>query len=274
MSAISYSSSGVNWKSTFRKLHLNSTTPFWVIILGALLAFEMFNYSTTDFALRDLLGDLKFNGMLWSTILAFAFCGIDFAGIARLFTPQQGADEPKEVWYLFGAWLLAATMNAILTWWGVSMAIASHPVRSTAVIDPQTITKIVPVFVAVMVWVIRILIIGSISVAGDHLLNRREYRAGDGIRPRAVTTPGLSTGSSLGSLAPTPRPVVNRSASSPISANRPSQPDINPPANPNLAHGGLIRPEPTYHSLNASARSALTPRAPVGDRPGAGRKAG
>jgi phage FluMu gp28-like protein len=43
------------------------------------------------------------------------FCGIDFAGIARLFTPEQGRDEPAEVWYLFGAWILAAAMNATLT---------------------------------------------------------------------------------------------------------------------------------------------------------------
>jgi hypothetical protein len=274
MSVSTYSTSGYNWKSTFKKLHISSTTPFWVIILGALLAFEMFNYSTTEYALKDLLGELKFNGMLWSTILAIAFCGIDFAGIARLFTPQQGTEEPKEVWYLFGAWLLAATMNAILTWWGVSMAIATHTVRSSAVIDAQTITKVVPVFVAVMVWVIRILIIGSISVAGDHLINRRDYRASDGYRPRPVTTPGLSTGSSLGSLAPTPRPVMNRSASSPISVSRPSQPEINPPANPNLAQGGLIRPEPTYHSLNASARPAASIQAPSGDRPVSGRKIG
>ncbi len=96
---------------------------FGAIIILALLAFELFNYSTTDFALDDLLGDLNFAGLRWSTILALAFCGIDFAGIARLFTPEQGADEPAEVWYLFGAWLLAATMNAMLTWWGVSIAI-------------------------------------------------------------------------------------------------------------------------------------------------------
>jgi hypothetical protein len=63
-----------------------------VIILGALLAFEMFNYSTTQFALNDVLGDLRFAGIRWATILALAFCGIDFAGIARLFTPEQGHD--------------------------------------------------------------------------------------------------------------------------------------------------------------------------------------
>ena len=57
---------------------------FGGILLGALLAFEVFNYSTTDFALRDVLGDLRFAGIHWSTILSIAFCGIDFAGIARL----------------------------------------------------------------------------------------------------------------------------------------------------------------------------------------------
>ena len=54
-----------------------------VLILSALFAFEIFNYSTTEFAMYDLLGDLRFAGIRWSTILAIAFCGIDFAGIAR-----------------------------------------------------------------------------------------------------------------------------------------------------------------------------------------------
>ena len=67
---------------------------FGLIILGALLAFEVFNYSSTLFALSDILGDLAFGPLRWATILAFAFCGIDFAGIARIFTPEQGRDEP------------------------------------------------------------------------------------------------------------------------------------------------------------------------------------
>ena len=151
--------------------YLKPSLAFVIIIFGALVAFEIFNYTTTDHALRDLLGDLRFAGFRWSTILALAFCGIDFAGVARLFTPEQGGDEPKEVWYLFGAWLLAATMNAILTWWGVSMAVITHNVQSTALVDPATLAGVVPVFVAVMVWVIRILIIGTLSIAMDRLLH-------------------------------------------------------------------------------------------------------
>ena len=66
---------------------------FGAMIIGAMLAFELFNYSTTDFALTNLLGDLRFVGIRWATILAVAFCGMDFAGIARLFTPEKESES-------------------------------------------------------------------------------------------------------------------------------------------------------------------------------------
>ena len=109
-----------------KNISLKRGAIFGSILISALLAFEVFNFGTTSFALHDVLGDLKFAGIQWSAILAFAFCGIDFAGIARIFTPEQGRDEPAEVWYLFGAWLLAAAFNAMLTWWGVAVAISNH----------------------------------------------------------------------------------------------------------------------------------------------------
>ncbi|MCF6277188.1 MAG: hypothetical protein L3J16_00335, partial [Anaerolineales bacterium] len=130
---------------------------FGYILLAALLSFEIFNFGTTDFALRDLLGDLRFLGLRWATILALAFCGIDFAGIARLFTPEQGREEPAEVWYLFGAWFLAAAMNAMLTWWGVSVAIINHAAAGSAMLTQVTLTKTIPVLVAFMVWLTRVL---------------------------------------------------------------------------------------------------------------------
>jgi len=87
------------------------------------------------------------------------------------FTPEEGADEPAEVWYLFGAWMLAATMNAMLTWWGVSLAILNHQTLGNTVLDRQILVRVVPVFVAIMVWLIRVLIIGTLSVAGDRLFS-------------------------------------------------------------------------------------------------------
>ena len=119
-------SQSINFTRISKKINYSRGKLFGFLIIGALLAFELFNYSTTDFALNDLLGGLRFAGVRWATILAIAFCGIDFAGIARLFTPEQGENGPKEVWYLFSAWLLAASMNAMLTWWGVALAIVNH----------------------------------------------------------------------------------------------------------------------------------------------------
>src|SRR5512147_309626 len=149
---------------------------FGFIILSALLAFEVFNYSSTLFALRDILGDLAFGPVRWATILAFAFCGIDFAGIARIFTPEKGRDEPAEVWYLFAAWFLAAAFNASLTWWGVSVAILKHNAEGGVLLGQETMTKIVPVFVAAMVLLIRVLLINTFSIAGERLFSLADER--------------------------------------------------------------------------------------------------
>lgn len=206
------------------------------MIVGALLAFEIFNFSTTQFALLDVLGDLKFAGLRWATILAIAFCGIDFAGIARIFTPEQGRDEPAEVWYLFGAWLLAAGFNATLTWWGVSVAIVNHSsLGGGAVISNTTLTKAVPVFVAVMVWLIRVLIIGTFSMAGDRLFTTASDRLYSASRPPAHAAQGAAL---------RPASSLSRPSNSFRQAPKPST---------QSAHS---RAEPTYHNLSFGARPA------------------
>jgi hypothetical protein len=211
-----------------------------ILILGALIAFEIFNYSTTDFAMSDLLGDLRFAGIRWSTILAIAFCGIDFAGIARLFTPEQGADEPSEVWYLFGAWLLAATMNALLTWWGVSIAISNHNTLGNAVIPRETLLKIVPIFVAVIVWLIRVLIIGTFSVAGERIFSQDDSPSAR----RGLPAPTRRT------QPRAPRPSTTPSYSRPAARRSTSQASFRPTA-------AKTRPEPTYHpaSMKSNTRT-------------------
>jgi hypothetical protein len=231
-----------------------------MIILGALLAFEVFNYSTTQFALLDVLGNLTFAGFRWATILAIAFCGIDFAGIARIFTPQQGRDEPAEVWYLFGAWLLAAAFNATLTWWGVSVAIVNHSsAAGNAVVSNATLIKVVPIFVAVMVWLIRVLIIGTFSISGDNLFTMadsrssyqgRSYQQPNTPRPIMNQNPSLRTASSL----PRPTPTVYVP---PAPVYHPAPKNI-PQPQPSAYNPG----EPTYHNLSFDAHSseAVPPR--------------
>lgn len=180
---------------------------FGAILVAALLAFEVFNFSTTAFALTDILGDLKSGGLQWSVVLAIAFCGIDFAGIARIFTPQQGRDEPAEVWYLFGAWLMAAGFNATLTWWGVSVAILHHTSEGSVLIGESTLTRVVPVFVAVMVWMIRVLIIGTFSLAGENMFTMAGVPAGSGRFAKSSSRP-VSGLPSVQPFRPSPKPTT------------------------------------------------------------------
>ncbi len=231
------------------RFRLRRGLAFGLIIVSALLAFEVFNFSTTEFALHDLLGDLEFAGVAWATILAVAFCGIDFAGIARLFTPEEGADEPGEVWYLFGAWLLAATMNAMLTWWGISIALINHQTLGNVVVERAMLLRVVPIFVAVMVWLIRVLIIGSFSVAGDRLFSQADKR--QPARPR--TQPRLAIESqpvrSLGTgrAAPVRTTPVTNSSFRPAPKTSVPQESI------------FSRPEPTYHPVGMNAASSEKP---------------
>ena len=196
-----------------------------------------------------MLGDLKFAGLRWASILAVAFCGIDFAGIARIFTPEQGADEPKEVWYLFGAWFLAAGFNAILTWWGVAVAVVNHVSQSGgAVVSSATMTKIVPIFVSAMILLVRVLIIGTFSLAGDRLFTTGEQRVynnqprpaqeSSSYRP-ATQQPAMRSASSLN------RPVTQQSSTNTF---RPA------PKSP-AQQTSFVRQEPTYHNLSHNGPS-------------------
>ena len=256
----------VSRPSTSRLLDKLKARPgllFGLMIVSALIFFEMFNYSTTDYALRDLLGGLKFLGLPWATILAIAFCGIDFAGIARLFTPQTGSAEPKEIWYLFGAWLLAATMNALLTWWGVSMAIANHSLLSTAVVSATTLTRVVPIFVALMVWVIRILIIGTISQAGERIFSSQSRHAYS--RP-ASQAPTMSTGTARPAFTGSQRPGLAGAQRPDLAGARsaqPRQPCRDPPARfrqpATSPTWPVVRSRPTTASRQRHVRSLVVP---------------
>jgi hypothetical protein len=223
---------------------------FGALIVTALLAFEIFNYSTTDFALSDVLGDLKFLGIRWATILSVAFCGIDFAGIARLFTPEQGSDEPAEVWYLFGAWMLAALMNAMLTWWGVSIAILNHQTLGNAVVARETLLKVVPIFVAIMVWLIRVLIIGTISVAGDRLFSQAEIKTAKRVRRSRSRSTGRST------ARPRMRPIsaapARRANGGMRAAGTTNSSSYRPAPKPTNSDSDYVSQEPTYHPVSFS----------------------
>src|SRR5690606_36570654 len=221
------------WNSIAHNRDINRGAAFGTIIICALIAFEIFNFSATQHALQDMLGTLSFGGFKWATILAIAFCGIDFAGIARIFTPEQGRDEPAEVYYLFGAWLLAAGFNAMLTWWGVSVAIQNHSIQGGALVGQETMTRAVPIFVASMVWLIRVLLIGTFSIAGDRLFSLADMNT----RYSSYRNEPMYS-------APQPKATFGSSATN---YPRPAPKPTSMPSN------YVNRSEPTYHPIGMSA---------------------
>jgi hypothetical protein len=259
------------WYNLTHNIKFNRGAAWGMMIIGALVSFEVFNFSTTQFALHDMLGDLTFASIRWSTILAIAFCGIDFAGIARIFTPEQGRDEPAEVYYLFGAWLLAAGFNACLTWWGVSVAITNNAnLQSSAVMSTATLIKTVPIFIAAMVWLVRLLIIGTFSLAGDRLFStaqgQQAYKSQAQVQQTQQTQRPYNAPRPTSGYQP-PRPANN------YQAPRPTSQSARPANNLNTGSGNFrpspkpaqtqqtsfVPPEPTYHPLTYSTRSAETP---------------
>ncbi|HSM72278.1 MAG TPA: hypothetical protein VK851_12110 [Anaerolineales bacterium] len=225
-------SASFNMSPMLHKAALKRGLVFGGIIFSALLAFEVFNFSSTSFALFDVLGGLSFGPFKWATILAFAFCAIDFAGIARIFTPEQGRNEPAEVWYLFGAWFLAAAFNASLTWWGVSVAIMQHTAQGGALVGQSAMTKVVPVLVAVMVLAIRVLLINTFSVAGDRIFSLAEERQ----------------------TSYRSKPTYRSNSNSSYRAPSTSYPRPAPKPTPAAASNRPLYNEPTYHPIGMSAQ--------------------
>ncbi|MCL4870996.1 MAG: hypothetical protein KJ063_18710 [Anaerolineae bacterium] len=247
--------------------------PRRVVIAGllavALLAFELFNFDTTRYALTSFLGDIRFLGLAWASILAIAFCAIDFAGLVRVFTPETGRNEPKEVWFLMGAWLVGATLNAVMTWWAVNLALLNHNFGNE-VLSREQLLKFVPIFVAVLVWLTRILFIGSLSVAGEKLLGQRDERQPSQVQPTVGTRP---------QPAPQPvRPVTARPTAMPGTRpqppHRPTTPDLPDFLRPDRATSTVDELPPANEPLVRPVRPTGThnrvrQRPPLVDRPGA-----
>lgn len=199
-----------DWLRTLRPASLTRATSFGMITIGALIAFEIFNYSTTEFALTDLLGDLSFAGLRWSTILALAFCSMDFAGIARLFSPQQKPKQSLEIWYLLGAWILAAAMNALLSWWAVSLALLGHEGLGNEIIGREALLSSVPVFVAMLVLLIRVLLIGSFTLTGARLFKAPASSAGPSPARSSVSATPRRTPSASRAIRQPSAPISSR----------------------------------------------------------------
>jgi hypothetical protein len=210
------------------------------ILVLALLAFELFNFDTTEYALEDLLGPTGFAGVRWATILAIAFCSIDFAGLARLIMPEERMQANgrmlKPAWLLLGAWLLGGGMNAVMTWWAVSLSLMGHSLGNE-VLSRDQLLRIVPIFVAVLVWMTRILIISSFTANSEGIATPPERAVPPSpSRQQAVRPAPAPRTPKKRSPRPAPKPVATKA---PHAVQDDSEPvyvgldEVETPARPN-----------------------------------------
>ena len=101
------------------------------------------------------------------------------------------------------------------------------------------LTRIVPVFVAVLVWIIRILLIGTFSMAGERLFSLVESRAGTHV-------PAAQLGQS---------PVRPATSVRPLGSTTGARPQTTSPSRP-------VRPEPSYHPVGMAAKPRDEDQAP------------
>lgn len=138
-----------------------------LMTLVTLVAFVLFNYSIIAFSLKSLLGSIPGESTVWSISLAVGICSLDVTGILRLtFSPGQSWQSKMSKW-LLTAWLANQLMTFLITWWGISTAIAIQQVKTGLVIDAGLLREVLPAFLAVMLSLVRLLIIGALSKAFD-----------------------------------------------------------------------------------------------------------
>jgi len=105
-------------------------------------------------------------------------------------------------------------------------------------VGQATMTTAVPIFVACMVWLIRVLLIGTFSVAGERLFTMADmYERNSTYRNTPAST------------YTAPQPRVPQPAPRQENYPRPQ-----PRPNPMPAYGAN-RPEPTYHPVGMAAMS-------------------
>ena len=147
-----------------------------MLLLISLFVFEFVNYTTNVGAVESILGSrsvgLLFYGQVsFAVLVGLAFCLVDFSGIARIFTPQRGKDEPNAVRVLFIVWLLSAVLNAGLTWWVATIWVASSYGGQNPLVNYNTVLVWAPRIIATLFFLVHFGLVYTVALVGDDLFS-------------------------------------------------------------------------------------------------------
>lgn len=127
----------------------------FAIGLIALVGLEAVNAGTTYAALQALTA-----GALGLTVgLTVALWALDFGGLLRIFGRVEERD-PALV-YFAGAWLTAAAVNALGTWYAVGLALSAGGFEGGAFVDQAALVEWAPIAIAAAVLLARVLFVAA-----------------------------------------------------------------------------------------------------------------
>jgi hypothetical protein len=133
------------------------------------ISFIVFTYINITRALTYFLGEPRFLGIKWAVILAITFLIFEFAGSARLFSPDEN-ESPSEKRYLLGTWILATAFVNLLVWWNLA-SVFSIPNSIVYFNISNTLSNLVPAIITFLAWVIKL---GLIKISTMNIGSRIE----------------------------------------------------------------------------------------------------
>ncbi len=142
-----------------------------------------------------------------------------------------------------------------MTWWAVSLTLLGHEFGNE-VLSREMLLRYVPIFVAMLVWLTRILFIGAFSMAGEEVLGHARAGTADA-KPKATSTP-RPTAPAMSAARPEPRPTATTPAVPKARTAAPARPTpppapavtyepvddpiVGPPPAPKTSSNGPMRP--------------------------------
>jgi len=149
------------------------------------------------------------------------------------------------------------------------MAISNHSIQSAAIVDASKIMQVVPLFIAILVWIIRVLVIGTIGSMGEQMLwgqqpsvanrssslrsSRQPVSAARQAQPQrnsSTTRFSAPMAQERGSSQDEPMRISAATAHPPVSAAMPRENAVHRP------NRRFQSSEPTYHQLNTLGNEA------------------
>ncbi|OGG01493.1 hypothetical protein A2Z33_00415 [Candidatus Gottesmanbacteria bacterium RBG_16_52_11] len=156
-----------------------NTRGFWLglLINFCTLAFALFVFIVSSFALNNLMGEMEFAGIFMANIFAIALALLDYAGISRLYVPDDGDPRSKRyAIYLLIGWLVCALVVWVLTWWSVLVILLDKTDFAPFIKNPEinlVAFRLAPITIAEVVFLTRILLYAAVSRSGARLFTQK-----------------------------------------------------------------------------------------------------